>query len=197
MKIKNMLVAFVAAISFCLSACEFNGGVEQGRCVAFNADAKTLTMVEDTSLDQHNPHYSGKVFTFKLPTDARDMGPAPETGDLLQLEPDKGKLLWYDPSTGSVQEMAVTYTTVEKNVGPKSDKLKGKTFPIIDKASRTITVYSPRLQELVSFQVSEDAIDLPENTWKAGEEVRVAYRKENKDQAIRVMNVSKTNIFAR
>ena len=197
MKFTNILVAFVAALSLFLSACDFDGGVEQGRCVAFNPETKQLTMVEDTSLDQHNPHYSGKVFTFTLPPEERDMGPAPETGDLLQLDPDKGKLLWYDPSTGSVQEMTVNYTAVEKNVGPKSDKLKGKKFPIIDKDNRTITVYSPRLEELVTFQVGEDAINLPENTWKAGDEVRIAYRKENKGQAIRIMNVSKTNIFTR
>lgn len=197
MKIKNILVALVAGLSFCLSACDFEGGVEQGRCVAFNAETKTLTLVEDTSLDQHNPHYSGKIFTFTLPPEARDMGPAPETGDLLQLDPDAGKLLWYDPTTKSVQEMAVTYTAVEKNVSPRSDKLKGKKFPIIDKANRTITVYSPRLEELVTFQVSEDAINMPDNTWVAGDEVRVAYRKEKKDQAIRIMNVSKTNIFTR
>lgn len=197
MKFKSMLTALVAALSFCLSACDFDGGVEQGRCVAFNAETKTLTLVEDTSLDQHNPHYSGKVFTFKLPLEARDMGPAPETGDLLQLDPDKGKLIWYDPNTNSVQEMEVKYTNIVKNVNPRSDQVKGKTFPIIDRSARTITVFSPRLEELVTFQVNDEQINLPENTWKPGDEVRVAYRKENKDQAIRIMNVSKTSIFTR
>lgn len=196
MKIKSMLVALVAALSVGLAACEFNGGVEQGRCVAYEPN-KTVTLVEDTSLDQHNPHYSGKVFTYKIPTDARDMGPAPEAGDLLQLDPEKGNLLWFDPSTGTVQTMEVKYTNVLKNVTPRSAQVKGKTFPIIDKENRTITVYSPRLEELVTFQVNEDQINLPENTWKAGDEVRVAYRRDMKDQAIRIMNVSKTSIFTR
>lgn len=40
-----------------LPGCEFQGGVVQGRCVAFNAKDRTVTIVADTTLDQPNPHY--------------------------------------------------------------------------------------------------------------------------------------------
>ena len=40
-------------------------------------------------------------------------------------------------------------------------------------------------------------IDLPVYAWTAGNEMRVAFRTSDKDQAIRIMNVSKTNIFSK
>lgn len=197
MKISGILASLVLVLSFALAACNFDGGVEQGRCVAFNAEAKTLTVVVDTTLDQHNPHYSGKVDTFKLPELAMDMGPEPKPGDLLMLEIDKNMVLYYDAASKSVKEMPVQFTDIEKNIGSKHPKLKGKTFPIIDKEKHTITVYSPRLESLVTFKVNDEELAMPAETWVLGDEVRVAFRNENRGQAIRVMNVSKTNIFAR
>lgn len=197
MKHLSLSGILVLALSMLLAACDFDGGVEQGRCVAFDPDAKTLTVVVDTTLDQHNPHYSGKVDTFKLPLEARDMGPAPVAGDRLMLEIDKSMLLYYDASTKSVREMPVEYTNIEKDVLPKSPKLKGKEFPIVNKENCTVTVYSPRLESIVTFKVSPEAINMPVETWKEGDEVRIAFRNEKRNQAIRIMNVTKTNIFTR
>lgn len=197
MKIRNLLVAFVCTLAFAMTACDFKGGVVQGRCVAFDPDARTVTMVVDTTLDQMNPHYSGEVDTFKLPDDPRDVGPLPEAGGRLMLELDKNKLLYFDPTTKTVKEMNVEFVDVEKNIGEKHPKLKGKEFPIIDKEKQTITVYSRRLGALVTFKVPAEALDLPVYTWKAGDEVRIAFRKDNMKQAIRFMNVSKTSIFKR
>lgn len=196
MKVKSLFITLILGFSLCLAACDFNGGVEQGRCVAFNADAKTLTLVEDTSLDQHNPHYSGKVFTFKLPVDEIDMGPVPEPGGLLQVEPEKNQVLIYNEETKSIQELPIQMEVV-KGVSAKDERLKGKSFPIIDKDNSTITVYSPRLEALITFKASPAELAMPKFTWQLGEEVRVAYRNDNKEQAIRVMNVSKTSIFTR
>ena len=66
MKIRSLLLTLVLALSFALAACDFDGGVEQGRCVAFDPAAKTLTIVVDVTHDQFNPHYSGGVHTYKL-----------------------------------------------------------------------------------------------------------------------------------
>ncbi len=46
-------------------------------------------------------------------------------------------------------------------------------------------------------KVPESALSLPAYTWKSGDEVRIAFRKDNMKQAIRFMNVSKTSIFKR
>ncbi|WP_165078247.1 MULTISPECIES: DUF4881 domain-containing protein [unclassified Desulfovibrio] len=195
MKIRSLLLSLVLVLSFALAACDFDGGVEQGRTVGYDEANKTITMVVDTTLDQHNPHYSGGVHTFKLPTDPRDMGPAPVEGGRLMLEMDKGMMLYYDRDDQKVKEMPVEFVNVQKGVTAKA--AAGKKFPIVDKAACTVTVYSPRLESIVTFKVPESDIDLPEYVWTAGDEARIAFRKENKNQAIRFMNVSKTSIFTR
>lgn len=195
MKLKTLTL--VLALCLFLTACDFNGGVEQGRCVAFNQEAKTVTLVVDTALDQHNPNYNGGVHTFNLPKDPIDMGPAPIAGGCLMLETDKNLYLYYDPETNSVKEMPVEYLEVEKGINAKHPKLKGLDFPVIDKEKRTVTLYSPRLEALVTFRVPEEALSLPEYVWKQGDEVRIAFRKDDMKQAIRLMNVTKTSIFAR
>ena len=66
MKIRNLVLMLAMAFSVALlTGCNFDGGVEQGRCVAFDANAKTLTIVVDVTHDQFNPHYSGGTHTFK------------------------------------------------------------------------------------------------------------------------------------
>lgn len=195
MKIRSLLLSLVLVLSFALAACDFDGGVEQGRTVGYDEANKTITMVVDTTLDQHNPHYSGGVHTFKLPTDPRDMGPAPVEGGRLMLEMDKGMMLYYDRDDQKVKEMPVEFLNVQEHVSAKA--VAGKKFPVIDKAACTVTVYSPRLESIVTFKVPEADIDLPAYVWTAGDEARIAFRKENKGQAIRFMNVSKTSIFTR
>ena len=60
MKIRNLMLMLAMAFSVALlTGCNFDGGVEQGRCVAYDATAKTLTIVVDVTHDQFNPHYSG------------------------------------------------------------------------------------------------------------------------------------------
>ena len=195
MKIRSLLLTLVLALSFALAACDFDGGVEQGRCVAFDPAAKTLTIVVDVTHDQSAPHYSGDVHTFKLPAEARDMGPVPTVGGRLMIELDKSALLLYDPDSKSIKELPVQFTDVEKNISAKHPKVAGKTFPVVYNEKQTVTVYSKRLQALVTFKVPAPALDLPPYVWTAGDEMRIAYRNADKGQAIRIMNVSKTNIF--
>ena len=142
MKIRSLLLTLVLALSFALAACDFDGGVEQGRCVAFDPAAKTLTIVVDVTHDQSAPHYSGDVHTFKLPAEARDMGPAPTVGGRLMIELEKSALLLYDPDSKSIKELPVQFTDVEKNISAKHPKVAGKTFPVVDKEKQTVTVYS-------------------------------------------------------
>ena len=104
-------------------------------------------------------------------------------------------MLIYDQKTNSVRELAVQFTDVEKNVGSDHPKVKGKTFPIIDKDQQTVTVYSGRQKSLITFKIPAEAQDYPAYVWTAGDEMRIAYRNADKAQAMRIMNVSKTNIF--
>ena len=68
MKIRSLLLTLVLGLATFLTACNFEGGVEQGRCVAYNPEGKTLTIVVDVTHDPFNPHYSGGTHTYKLPT---------------------------------------------------------------------------------------------------------------------------------
>ena len=196
MKIRNLMLMLAMAFSVALlTGCNFDGGVEQGRCVAFDATAKTLTIVVDVTHDQFNPHYSGGTHTFKLPVESKDMGPSPSVGGRLMIDLVKNTVLIYDQKTSSVRELAVQFTDVEKNVGSNHPKVKGKTFPIIDKEQQTVTVYSGRQKSLITFKIPAEAQDYPAYVWTAGDEMRIAYRNADKAQAMRIMNVSKTNIF--
>ncbi|SDF54976.1 DUF4881 domain-containing protein [Desulfovibrio legallii] len=196
MKMQNLLLTLAMVGSLALLAgCNFDGGVEQGRCVAFDPAAKTVTIVVDVTHDQFNPHYSGGVHTFKLPAESKDMGPAPTPGGRLMIDLKKSAVLIYEPVSKSVRELPVQFTDVEKNIGADHPKVAGKTFPVVDKEQSSITVYSARLKALLTFKVPAEALDLPPYAWTAGHEVRVAFRNAEKGQAIRVMNVTKTNIF--
>ena len=196
MKIRNLMLMLAMAFSVALlTGCNFDGGVEQGRCVAFDANAKTLTIVVDVTHDQFNPHYSGGTHTFKLPVESKDMGPSPSVGGRLMIDLVKNTVLIYDQKTNSVRELAVQFTDVEKNVGSDHPKVKGKTFPMIDKEQQTVTVYSGRQKALITFKVPAEAQDFAPNMWAAGDEMRIAFRNADKAQAMRIMNVSKTNIF--
>ena len=196
MKIRNLMLMLAMAFSVALlTGCNFDGGVEQGRCVAFDATARTLTIVVDVTHDQFNPHYSGGTHTFKLPVESKDMGPTPSVGGRLMIDLVKNTVLIYDQKTSSVRELAVQFTDVEKNVGSNHPKVKGKTFPIIDKDQQTVTVYSGRQKSLITFKIPAEAQDYPAYVWTAGDEMRIAYRNADKAQSMRIMNVSKTNIF--
>ena len=196
MKIRNLMLMLAMAFSVALlTGCNFDGGVEQGRCVAFDATAKTLTIVVDVTHDQFNPHYSGGTHTFKLPVESKDMGPTPSVGGRLMIDLVKNTVLIYDQKTNSVRELDVQFTDVEKSVGSDHPKVKGKTFPIIDKDQQTVTVYSGRQKSLITFKIPAEAQDYPAYVWTAGDEMRIAYRNADKAQAMRIMNVSKTNIF--
>ena len=196
MKVRNLMMMLVMVFSIALlTGCNFDGGVEQGRCVAFDPAAKTLTIVVDVTHDQFNPHYSGGTHTFKLPVDSIDMGPTPTVGGRLMIDLTKNSVLIYDQKANGTREVAVQFTDVEKNVGSDHPKVKGKTFPVIDKEQQTVTVYSGRQKSLITFKVPADAMDYPAYVWTAGDEMRIAYRNAEKGQAMRIMNVSKTNIF--
>lgn len=197
MKIRSLLLIMVLGLTTFLAACNFEGGVEQGRCVAFNPEAKTMTIVVDVTHDQFNPHYSGGAHTYKLPAAPGEMGPAPVVGGRLMIDLTKNTVLIYDNDTKTVREIPVQFVDVEKNIQPKHPKVAGKTFPVVDKEQQTVTVYSSRLSALITFKVPASEIDLPVYAWTAGNEMRVAFRTSDKDQAIRIMNVSKTNIFSK
>ncbi|MBO4301246.1 MAG: DUF4881 domain-containing protein [Desulfovibrio sp.] len=198
MKIRTLLLTLGMLGSLALLAgCDLKGGVEQGRCVAFE-NGKSVTIVAET-LVNGKPTYSesAKVLSYKIPVAKRDMGPTPEVGYLLAADPDKGFVLLYDKAAGKVVKLPVNFTDVEKNVNAKHPKVKGKTFPVIDKSQQTVTVYAAGMKALLTFKIPSEAANFDDDAWKFGNELRVAFLTASKDQALRIMNCTKTSIYKR
>ena len=115
------------------------------------------------------------------------MGPVPVVGGRLMVDVPKNSVLIYDKATNSVRDLAVQFTDVEKNVSADHPKVKGKTFPLMDKEQQTVTVYSRRQKSLITFKIPAEALDYPPYVWTAGDEMRVAFRNAQKTQSIRIM----------
>ena len=198
MKIRTLLLTMAMLGSLALLAgCDLKGGVEQGRCVAYEK-GKSVTIVAEKLVDGKGTYAeSAQILTYKLPVAARDMGPTPETGFLLSADPDKGFVLMYDKAANKVAKLAVNFTDVEKNVDAKHPKVSGKPFPIIDKGQQTVTVYSAAMKTLLTFKIPAEAMNYDDSAWKFGNELRVAFLNASKEQALRIMNCTKTSIYKR
>lgn len=192
MKIRTLLLTLVVALSFGLTACDF-GQVDQGRCVAFDAKERVMTIIQDVKHDQQNPEYSGGAVNFKLPVDPAEMGPDPVPGGRLKLDVEKSIVVIYNPTTKAIEDVAVKMLDVQKNISKTHPMVKGKTFPIVDKEKCTITEYSARQKVLCTFQISPEQMNMPPATWEAGNEMRVYFKQPG--ISLRVMNISKTNIY--
>lgn len=194
MKIRSLLLALVVALSFGLAACDF-GTVDQGRTVAFDKKTGVITIVQDVKHDQLNPDYSGAVVTFKIPTDPAEMGPEPVAGGRLKLDVEKKQVVIYNAASKAVQTVPVEMLDVKRDIGRDNDLVRGKTFPVIDKAKGTVTEYSARQRLVATFKVPEDMMNMPPETWEAGNEVRIYFKQPG--VALRLMNITKTNIYRR
>lgn len=184
------------------AGCDFKkfGHVDQGRAIAFDKDKWTLTIIRDQSTDPKKPDYSFlPPITYALPTDRNEMGPEPKVGMRMRLDAQKREMVVFIPT---LQNFAtIHYTLIDEKEGIDErnplvfDAVEGRSrqFPIVDKIKKTITIYSKRLRMLTTFSVPDEYFALPENTWDAGDEMRIFYQKEG--VAMRVMNVTKTDIF--
>jgi hypothetical protein len=189
------------AFAACLAAtlvlggfgCGEMGKVDQGRVIAFDKDKETVTFIIDVKHDPANPDYSGAPLTFELPKDPADRGEDPKAGKRMKLDAKSREIVIYDTGTQSLKK--ITYTLIDQKEGVAKDDplVKGKKFPLVEKDKKAITIYSGRQKLLTTFSVPEEYFALPDNTWEAGDEVRVYYKEPGK--ALRFMNITRTDIF--
>lgn len=175
-------------------ACNEMGKVTQGRVIAFDKEAKNVTFLEDKSNDPKKPDYSvlpPKVFS--LPVIQSEMGPAPSVGQRLKLDTDKNTITIYDIAAQQIKE--IPYISIDKKEKVKKDNplVKDKKYPIVDKTAKTIEIYSKRQEILVKFSLPEEYFAMKDETWAAGDEIRIYYKEPGKSE--RLMNISKTDIF--
>jgi len=173
--------------------CGEMGKVDQGRVIAFDKDKETVTFIVDVKHDPANPDYSGASLTFALPKDPMERGEDPKAGKRMKLDAKALEIVIYDTGTESMKK--ITYTLIDQKEGVVKDDplVKGKKFPLVDKTKKTITIYSGRQKLLTTFSLPEEYFALPDDTWEAGDEVRVYYKEPGK--ALRFMNITRTDIF--
>jgi hypothetical protein len=173
--------------------CGDMGKVEQGRVIAFDKAKETVTLIVDTKHDTANPDYSGAPVTFTLPKDPMERGEDPKVGMRMKLDTKTREIIIYDPASQGIKKITYTLIDQKENVAKDSPLVAGKKFPMVDKDKKAITVYSGRQKLLVTFSVPEEYLAMPDNTWEAGDEVRIYYKEPGK--AARFMNITRTDIF--
>ena len=189
----NVLALFVILSLVLVWGCGEQGKVEQGRVIAFDKAAETVTFIVDTKHDTANPDYSGAPLTFVLPKEPMERGEDPKVGMRMKLDTKTKEIVIYDPASKSMKKINYKLIDQKENVAKNSPLVVDKKFPIVDQDKRAITVYSGRQKLLVTFSVPDEYLGLPANTWEAGDEVRIYYKEPGK--AARFMNITKTDIF--
>jgi len=187
-------VTLAIAALFLVTGCDEMGKVIQGRVIAYDKDSKKVTFIEDKSLEKGKPEYTLlPPIVYTTPEDPDEMGAPPSVGQRMKLDVENNTINIFDTATGQFKD--ITYTLIDKkeNVGKDDPLVRDKKFPIVDKFAKAIQLYSKRQKILVTFSLPDEYFSLPDETWSAGDEVRIYYKEKGK--ALRMMNITKTDIF--
>ena len=188
---KSWLV--LAPLSLSLIGCGGFGQVNQGRVIQYDPEKGLVTFIQDSNYrEPGKPRFDMlPPVTVRIPTNPNEMGPAPEAGKLLAVDSERRQLVTYD--AGSQRFRTIPYTPIEErhNVYRGDPRLR-EPLPRIDRQNRTITLYNPQQRLLLILSVSDENFSLPEDTWKAGDDIRYYYKQPG--QALRMMNITRTDI---
>ncbi len=176
----------IASLSF--------GQVNQGQVIEYDRAKGVLTLIEDTNFrDTANPKFDRlPPVTVRIPADPHEMGPQPEAGRLLDVNLEQRVLVIFDPAAAALR--AIPFTLVEslESVFRDDPRVRGVRFPIIDRTRRTVQFYVARRRLLVTASLADEYLSMADDAFRIGDEVRYYYK--NPMQALRLMNVSKTDI---
>ena len=196
--LKKMLLAALPVVF--LAGCVDYGKVDQGRTVAVDKDKKTVTFIRDKANDWQKPDYTYlPALTYAFPVDPAEMGEIPKAGLRMKLDADKSQIVLYDPKKQSFETIAIQIVDKQEGIDSKHPLVfddaagKAKAFPALDKDKKTVTIYSGAQKMLVTFIPPDQYMSLPASAWNAGDIVRIYFKEDGK--ALRVMNVTTTNIF--
>lgn len=199
---KTFARLLLAALSgIVLAGCVEYGKVDQGRTVAIDKEKRTLTMIPNMSTDPAKGDFKLPALTFTYPSDPLEMGQEPKVGLRLKFDAEKSQVVLYDPQKKSFDTIPVRIVDKQEGIDPRHPLVydastgKAKPFPVVDKDKKTVTIYSGVQKLLVTFTPPDEYLALPAVAWEAGDIVRIYFKEDGK--ALRVMNVSKTDIFKR
>lgn len=191
---ERFLFAILGCALLCMIGCPANQKVEQGRVIAFDKQNGIVTIIVDSAPNAALPRYDRfPPVKVKVPVDAKDMGPEPEAGKRLMMDLQNSRIVFYDAASGTIKTIPCKLLSVQDRIEPGDLPVKGKKFPVVNREKKVITIYSARLQKLITFSVGDEYLMLPEDTWKSGDNIRYTYTIPG--QAIRMMNVSKAEII--
>jgi len=194
MKLALALTGLGCALSL---ACDL-GRVDQGRAVAYDKETGVITVVQEAcgtaapGCAGTAPQYALPAVQIKVPRNPNEMGPAPETGRLLLLDTQQRQAVLFDPASASLRTVAYRPLHDESGVFGDDPRVAKTAFPAIDREKKTITLYFVHERRLITFTVADDLLALPDAAWKTGDEVRYYYKQPG--QALRLMNVTKTDV---
>lgn len=191
---KRKLGALVFAVTFTWGCGEL-GKVNQGRVVAYDERRGAVTVISDSNgWDPSKPHYDVlPPEVVRLPGEADQMGPLPETGKLMRIDREASRITVFDPRSAGFRHVPFTLVG-EEDISNYDGRLAGEKFPIIDRGLGRITIHSPAERLLITVAVPATELNRPEDTWRFGDEVRYYYKRRGR--ALRMMNVTKTDVMA-
>lgn len=170
------------------------GKVNQGRVIAYDPQNGLVALILDSSSrEPGKPRYDVlPPATVRLPQDPAAMGPVPQAGGLIELDPSNRKAVIFDAASQSLRTVPLEMLELVENVDRDDSRVARLRYPQEDRAKKTITLYSAKTRQLITFAVPEEYLGLPESTWIMGDEVRYYFK--DPGQALRMMNVTKTEV---
>lgn len=174
-----------------LAGCGGFGKINQGQVVAYDRSAGRITLISDSNyLDPAHPRFDVlPPVTIRTPADPREMGPEPEAGKLLVADCAHHRAVFFDSAASSLRTVPCTLVSERSDVPPAEGRRLGGV------SRGNISVYQEREQRLITFSVPEEYRTLPDDTWRAGDEIRYYYKEP--DRALRLMNVTRTELESR
>ena len=192
-----MATRTITAVAISLAAftgCGKFGRVNQGQVIDYNPASGLVTLIGDSNYrDPAHPRFDIlPPVTIHIPDDRAEMGPDPEPGKTLLLDWRNHRIVFFDAAGQSIRAASYVVISEQDGVQPNDARVSKTTYPIVDRGRKTITSYFPRYRKLLVFSVPAADFDLPDDTWKMGDEIRYYYK--NPRLALRLMNVSKTDL---
>jgi hypothetical protein len=181
-------ILLTAALALAMGGCTQFGQVNQGRVIAFDHEKGLVTLVSDSNFMQPgNPRFDVlPAVTIRVPENPKEMGPPPEPGKLLHLDTTAGQMVVFDSASGGFK--TIPFRLLDRRENARREELAA--LPAVDRPAGTVRLAMKNA--ILILAVPGEYLGLPEDTWKAGDEVRYYYK--DPGQALRLMNVTRTDI---
>lgn len=140
-----------------------------GRCVAFDKDKGTISIIKDVKNDKANPDFQLPPVSFALPSGAE----AVKAGKRIKLDLKENKLKYFDDASASFKTLDFTLVEKKDGIEPEDALVANKKFPAIDKEKKTVTIYSKRQKALTVISMGADALALSEKVYDSGDDLKL------------------------